>query len=218
MAFAYHSDRKEFVVVEAGFVIAKTFARLYDDYKGRYDLRRDCYAMPRVDRDWWQSPVQYRGLDRDALCDWQDSELPAEVHLALLEIDGCAVNGIVFRRPEAQEVHALLGNLQPDYEIIWSRVLGSNAAPPEGLTSVGFEATYFTGDHFSASCDCMLFPRWHGTDEEGELFRPHFQQLNAHGLFATPDAAQEFLGYYRSFDWTETGDYVIAEVFIEPQS
>ncbi len=63
----------------------------------------------------------------------------------------------------------------------------------------------------------MLFPRWHGTDKEGELFMPYFRQLNSHGLFATPAIAQDFLDYYHSFDWTEhdtNGDYVVAEVFI----
>ncbi len=46
------------------------------------------------------------------------------------------------------------------------------------------------------------------------LFLEHFRRLNRHGLFDTPEAAQAFLDYYRSFDWTETGDYVIAEVFL----
>ena len=217
MVTAYNAARNEFVNVEAGFLIVKTFARLYADYKGRYPLCRDMYAIPRTDRGPMQSPIQYRGLDRDALDDYAESEMDAEMHLAMLAIDNRAVNGIVFSQGDAEEVFSLLGSLQSDYEIIWTRAAGSNVAPPDGYSSAGSEPTYLASDHFSASCDCMLFPRWHGTDDEGELFVPHFRKLNSHGLFATPDAAHDFLAYYLSLDWTEhdaNGDYVIAEIFI----
>jgi len=70
-----------------------------------------------------------------------------------------------------------------------------------------------TGDHFSASCDCLCFPRWHGTDPEGLLFREHFSRLNRDGLFRSAQEARAFLRYYLSFDWTETGEYEIAEVW-----
>ena len=209
--------RNEWVNIEAGFLIVKTFARLYSEYKDRYDLRRDVYAMPRVDREPERSPIQYRGLDRDALDDYADSKLDAEIQLALLALDNRAVEGITFAQSDAEEVYSLLGPLQPDYEIIWSRIAGSSAAPPDGYVAIGFEPSYFANDHFSPSCDCMLIPRWHGTDMEGELFLPYFQQLNVHGLFADPKATQDFLRHYLSFDWTEaepSGGYVIAEVFI----
>ena len=59
-----------------------------------------------------------------------------------------------------------------------------------------------------------LVPRWHGTDESGQLFLSYFRQLNRHGLFQAKSDAEEFLRYYLSFDWTERGDFEIAEVFI----
>jgi hypothetical protein len=86
---------------------------------------------------------------------------------------------------------------------------------PAGFSSIGFEPPFFYSDHFSASCDCMLVPRWHGTDKEGALFKEYFQMLNQYGLFADPLTAERFLKYYLSFDWTETGDYCITEVFIK---
>ena len=58
----------------------------------------------------------------------------------------------------------------------------------------------------------MLFPRWHGSDPEGTLFRDHFEKLNSFGLFYNRNDAREFLKYYLSFDWTETGEYYITEV------
>ena len=78
--------------------------------------------------------------------------------------------------------------------------------------SLGFEPTWFVGDCFSAVCDCMCFPKWHGTDKEGVLFVEHYERLNQHALFNSRNEAQAFLDFYRSFDWKETGNYVIAEI------
>ncbi len=191
--YLYNYSSGAFIKVDAGFLIVKTFTRLYDEYKIRYDLRRDIYAIPRIDREPVLSPVQYRGLDRDALDDNADSEMDAEVYLAVQAIDNRVMDGIVFARDDAESAIALLGVLQTDYEIIWSRIAGGAAVPPDGYSSAGFEPTYFVSDHFSASCDCMLFPRWHGTDEEGVLFMPYIRQLNKQGLFASTEVAQEFL-------------------------
>ena len=59
----------------------------------------------------------------------------------------------------------------------------------------------------------MCFPRWHGCDPEGTLFLPFFERLNENALFDTADDATEFLDFYRSHDWTESGDYFIADVW-----
>ena len=61
----------------------------------------------------------------------------------------------------------------------------------------------------------MLIPRWDGTDREGTLFKEYLDKLNRYGLFETYDIAKAFLDFYLSFDWTETGEYEIAEVFIK---
>jgi hypothetical protein len=59
----------------------------------------------------------------------------------------------------------------------------------------------------------MCFPRWHGTDEDGTLFLEHYSRLNSHGLFDSAAHATDFLRFYTSFDWTETGDYSIVSVW-----
>jgi len=41
-------------------------------------------------------------------------------------------------------------------------------------------------------------------------------RLNRDGLFQSAAEASAFLTYYLSFDWTETGDYEIAEVWAPP--
>ena len=58
----------------------------------------------------------------------------------------------------------------------------------------------------------MCFPLWHGTDTEGVLFKKYHNKLNQNALFDAPEIAKEFLKYYLSFDWTETGEYTITEV------
>ena len=69
-----------------------------------------------------------------------------------------------------------------------------------------------TGDHFSAVMDSMCFPRWHGPDPERNLLSRFHERLNVSGLFPSAADAREFLTFYRSQPWAETGKYVIAEV------
>ena len=102
-----------------------------------------------------------------------------------------------------------------NYEVIWTRTIHTNINPPEGFYSIGYESSYFISDHFSASCDCMMIPRWHGTDDEGLLFMDYFNKLNQYGMFNSAEETEAFLKFYLSFDWTETGDYETAEVFIQ---
>ncbi len=199
--------------IESGFLIVKTFPKLYRDYVGRYELSKDIYALPRIDKGPEDYRIQYRGLDRDALDPYAKSEMLAEIRMAELERNGRCEDGFLFDPKEVQDVIDFLDNSK-EYEVIWARTIQSKLVPPNGYHSIGYEPSYFNSDHFSASCDCMLFPRWHGTDQEGTLFTEHFQKLNRYGMFSSPEEASNFLRYYLSFDWTETGEYEIAEVFV----
>jgi hypothetical protein len=200
--------------IEAGHLIVKTFARLYRDYAPRYKLTKDFYGLPRIDKTPESYPMQYRGLDRDAFGPYNNSNDLAEIRMAELEKNGECEDGFLFSDETVRDVLSLA--LSPaDYEVIWTKVASSRILAPAGFASAGFDPTYFLGDHFSASCDCMLVPRWHGTDKEGTQFREYFRRLNRFGLFSSPAAAQTFLNFYLSLDWTETGDYVVAEVFLK---
>ncbi len=210
MKIVGHYNNKE---IEAGFLIVKTYQKLYLDYVTRYNLTRDWYAIPRIDKNPEQNPIQYRGLDRDALSEFEDSDILAEIRLAELNTADKCFDGLIVQYTDAQEAYNYLDDKQ-NYEIIWTRIAGCTHMPQPDFLSIGFEPTYFVGDHFAAQCDCMLFPRWHGTDDEGILFMNYFHKLNEYGLFNSPQEAREFLDYYLSFDWTETGDYGIAEVLI----
>jgi hypothetical protein len=208
----------------AGYLIVKTYARLYRDYVQRYSLTKAVYAIPRIDRQPESYPIQYRGLDRDALDPYPNSDDLAEIRMWELLRTYEALGyywGFLYTEEEVEDVLSFASS-PTDYETIWARVVSSGIPAPAGFSSAGYEATYFDGDHFSASCDCMLIPRWHGSDEDGTLFLEYFRQLNRHGLFTSPEVAQRFLAFYLSFDWTEGGndpkgadDYEIAEVFLK---
>lgn len=200
--------------IDAGFLIVKTYEQLYNDHVSRYDLHTAIYAVPRIDQNPNSYSIQYRGIDRDALDSYCESDKKAELKMAELEEKGDCKDGFLFSESIVRDVVSC-GLFEQEYEIIWARRLSSGLSEPKGFCFVGYEPTFFEGDHFSASCDCMLMPRWHGTDKEGTLFLNYFKMLNQYGLFTSVNDAEHFLQFYLSFDWTETGDYTIAEIFVK---
>jgi len=200
--------------IESGFLIVKTFRKLYRDHIERFGLPTDVYALPSIGKSPESYRIQYRGLDRDALDPYEESEILAEIRMAELKKDGRCEDGFLFDVKDVQDVLGFLDDSQ-EFEVVWTRTIQSKSIPPNGYYSIGYEPSFFDGDHFSASCDCMLFPRWHGTDKEGALFLDHFRKLNKHGMFSSREEAYCFLNYYLSFDWTESGEYEIAEVYVQ---
>lgn len=206
--------------ITSGYLIVLRFSALYAKYAPKYHDLPHMYALPDVTRAWSQSAIQYRGTDRDALdANPLTPTTMAEIFLADLEKEHRCADGLLFAPEDVAAALSWLEDQADQYEVIWVREYGAHDPPPEGFTFLGFEPSYFTGDHFSASCDCMLIPRWHGTDQDGTLFLEHFRRLNQHGLFDTEPDARNFLEYYVSFDWTENdrSDYLIVEVFARLQ-
>jgi hypothetical protein len=202
--------------IESGFLIVKTFPALYKELVGRYGLRRDVYGLPRIDRDPQDCKIRYHGMDRDTLWPFDDGDLLAEIRMAELQEEGkCDETGFLYDPWDVQDVLDFLDEKQVNYEVIWTKIASSFSVPPNNYISIGYEPSIFDSvEHCSASCDCMLFPRYHGTDEEGTLFLEHFQKLNVYGVYNSPDEAAAFLEYYLSFDWTERGEFEIAEVYV----
>ena len=193
-----------------GFLIVNKYEMLVSKYKERYTFENPIYAIQGNNKN--KSNIKYRGIDRDAISPYKDSNNLAEIRLAELEESEDCIDGILWNINDVENVISFLDD-KNNYEIIWARINGYNVNPPKEFVSIGFEATYFVGDHFSASCDCMMFPRWHGTDEKGVLFRDYYEKLNENGLFENAIIAKEFLEYYLSIDWTERGNYEIVEIF-----
>jgi hypothetical protein len=200
-----------------GYLIVTKYEVLYRKYVHRYGEYVGFYAIPRKDKDPSELSIRYRGIDRDAMGDYKNGDDLAELYMAeLAEKDQC-YDGFTFTESDARQAFDLL-TTPDDYELIWVRIADSGAAAPSGYQSIGFEPSYFEGDHFSPSCDCMMFLRWHGTDEEGVLFLPYYRKLNPYGLFNSVADVHEFLEFYESFDWTEIGPYELVEIFIKGEN
>ena len=101
------------------------------------------------------------------------------------------------------------------YDIVYTRVVGSTKTIPDGFYSVGYDITYLPQLHgsFSIICDCMFVCKWHGCDEDGTAFQPYFDKLNTNGLFDDQQTAYDYMVHYLSFDWSERGNYYISEIY-----
>jgi hypothetical protein len=200
------------VKITCGFLVVKRFEPLFREFAAKPEFDRRIYAVPVHGDDPAAAAIRYSGLDRDAVQPYATGTL-AESRMAELDPED-AHGGFLRSLDDAYEVQRWAEEEAPGvHEVVWARVAGEFVAPPAGFERLGCEPSYFSGDHFSAVCDCMCFPRWHGTDPEGVLFREHFERLNRHGLFESAQEASAFLAFYLSFDWTETGEYEIAEVW-----
>jgi hypothetical protein len=214
-----------------GFLIVTRFEVLYRDYCNRIEkIAREqwgftnelIYSIPQQSVSPTEVRKKYRGIDRVPLIAWPSRQFPEETWMGREEPEACqtledletsagAQEGFIFSIRDARRVSSLL-RYPERWETIWARNSGVEIDRTGVGSTLGFEPTWFVGDRFSAVCDCMCFPKWHGTDKEGLLFADYYERLNECALFNSAEEAKAFLDFYRSFDWTETGDYVIAEI------
>lgn len=209
----------------SGFMIPRKYEFLYNDFWKPAPPEMVVYAVPRLGVPAEAMPKKYRGIDRYPLGGWPVKEHdPAQFGItpAAAEPEAAeAINDLVdthrsdgnfiFSLDDGRRIFSMLRR-PDDWELIWVADATASVPPPPDSMPMGFDATWFWGDHFSAICDSMCFPRWHGTDAAGRLFASHFEKLNQYALFPTAGEAEDFLRFYRSQDWTETGEYVIAEI------
>ncbi len=190
---------------------------------------RAIYSIPWEELSFDAYAKQYRGVCREPLFTWDekdeeffrgsdmviqpvDAELEAHLAVGQLDKDNEPDDDIIIKSHEdAMRVFKLL-EAPVEREVIWIRNAESDLAGQTDYPLLGYDPAWFGGDWFSAISDCLCFPIWHGTDTEGKLFKMYHERLNKYALFDTPHGARDFLKYYRSFDWTETGDYAIVEV------
>lgn len=210
--------------IAAGYLIVRTYEALYRRFARPAD--RPIYSVPVKGVAPVAVPKRYRGIDREPLQAWTKQELqlgwpgvepPASAEqeaclfLADLERRGGAVDELIVDWEGAKETYERLRSPR-ERELIWVTAWSSQFERVDG-DRLGFDAASLRSDYFSAICDTMCFPRWHGTDAEGTLFLRFHERLNQHALFDTVDDAREFLSFYRSLDWAETGDFTIAEIW-----
>jgi hypothetical protein len=209
---------------QGGFLLVWTFHQVYRTFPDTTSFfGKVPYSIPKPGVLPQQMARKYRGIDRRVLSSWdvrghgvEDNPIAAEEPEASqlmwdLEDAARAAEDFVFVLEDARRLYEALRE-PAKWEIIWVRDSAVDVERFGVGQTLGFEPTWFWGDHFSAVCDCMCFPRWHGTDKEGVLFAEYHERLNENALFDTVEGAARFLHFYRSHEWTETGDYVIAEV------
>jgi hypothetical protein len=216
--------------LQSGFLLVKTFESLYRAFERPTPRHVALYSVPRRGLEPDVAPKKYRGIFRHPL--WASSWLlgrrftrcsngrilgtplakrAASLAITYLASHGRAEDNFICSLCDALDVRSLLGNPE-EWEIIWVARTEARVKPPPFTWRLGFEPSHFYPDHFSAVCDCLCFPKWHGTDKEGTLFEDHHARLNEHALFDSAEDAAAFLRFYLSHDWTETGNYSITEV------
>jgi hypothetical protein len=217
-------------VPEAGYLIVKTYERMYREYTGP---RNTGYSVPRDGVPADAIAKRYRGIARDPLKAWTQEDFrrgfpifidaPTEqaacVRMSELEEGGASVEDFILSRDGADAVFALLTEPH-EWELIWACRHGYIGPRPTHSSLLGFEPSWWLGDHFSAIMDSMCFPRWHGHDREGTALAQFYEQLNGNALFDAQAQAVEFVAHYCSQEWAEKEEmgvpYVIVEVrFIE---
>jgi hypothetical protein len=220
---SYGSD-----VPDTGYLIVKTYERMYREtyermYRGYTGQQIAGYALPRYGVPADGIAKRYRGIGRDPLKPltqemlrfgepWIDTTEPAaRLHLYELEQTGVSAEDFILSREGADAVFALL--TQPNQrELIWACRHPYAGPRPARSFLLGFEPSWWSGDHFSAVMDSMCFPRWHGHDEEGTALAKFHERLNSHALFGTYLDAEAFCACYSSQEWAEEGPYEIVEV------
>jgi len=103
-----------------------------------------------------------------------------------------------------------------NYDLVWYRLLGASKETPNGYYFIGYDVNYPPSEiygSFSIINDCMFICQYHFCDEEGTAFIEYFNQLNVNGLFENENVAISYMKHYLSFEWAETGDYCICEVY-----
>lgn len=202
-------------MTRSAYLIVKRFESVYAAFAKQQKFDKETYAFPLFGTSHERLKVRYRGLDRDPLDAYdRDPALAAEIQMFEFEGTGRCAGSLIYGASDVNRVLAWAEEEQPGvYEPVWARLATDRTEPPTGYVSAGFEPSFFPEGHFSPICDCMCFPRWHGTDREGVAFATFFEVLNDRGLFDNPDTARLFLRHYLSFDWTERGEFSIVEVF-----
>jgi len=178
----------------AGFLIVKTFERMYRDYLISFGkLRQSNSDFTQDPIPLEQMPGKYRGVARNPMEPWHEifrgsglfdepteQELAANLFMNELCESGKAEGFFIFKLDDARK---LFGMIQPpvEREIIWARHMDRADPPPPETIVLGYEPIDFYGD-FSSLIAGLLFFRysWNATidDPDGTRAKVHYARLN----------------------------------------
>ncbi|MCP4263621.1 MAG: hypothetical protein GY774_39855 [Planctomycetes bacterium] len=213
--------------VTSGFMIVKTFERMYRDYLIRFEKYRKVKSGISYDPiPLEQMSGKYRGIARNPIAPWiedfrgsgmieepTEQELDASLFMNDLTVARKAENDFIF---ELDNACKLLTKIHPpvEREIIWARRIDKNDPPPPGTEILGYEPIDFDGD-FSSLIAHVLFFRYGWTadfdDPDGVRAKNYYSHLNKWGLFDTPDLARRYVDSFPLLPEHERPEH-IAEV------
>ena len=152
------------------FSTEKKYSVLYREELPRFQKQPlNMYALPYSDE-----PVKiYNGLGRMGL-DETGSLNPSVKELSTDDIECLMLD------EKSALVFLSSCNNADEYELVWSKISGSNENIPDGYKFIGYDISYppYCDGAFSIICDCLFICRWHGCDIEGTLFLDDFNKLN----------------------------------------
>jgi hypothetical protein len=157
---------------------------------------------------------KYRGMGRDPLLPYPDPYVEGVLRRRGHDVDSNSAAAKRFREllgdhgpliPQlevAQELFVLI-----DDRAAWELIGVSRKDLRLTPRTLGFDLGWWGEEFYSLISDCIVAPKWHGADPDrlSELAE-QLRGLNAHVLFETPAAAQQFRSYYVQQDWAEDED------------
>ena len=154
------------------------------------------------------------------LSNWDDKikNLNKEQQELCKQIEASTIDSpcLMLDKDSAHEYMSLFSDAEK-YELIWTRISGSQATIPDEFRFIGYDISYLPDEQgaFSIICDCMFICRWHGCDEAGTEFAAEYSKLNTNGLFSSFTDAYLYMVHYLSQDWSERGRYGIFEIYAD---
>jgi len=199
----------------AQFSVVKNYNILYHQELPRFKKNPlKIYGLP-----FHKTPKKvYLGLDRMGLEPLaKKAKLSKEDKIIAQQLESFEIeaDSLMFSEQDAKKYRSLFREAD-DYELIWSRIVGSDESIPKGYSFIGYDVTCppsYNGA-FSIICDCMFICKWHCCDREGTLFSDDFKKLNQNGLFNDAETAYDYMKKYLNADWTERGEFGIFEIYI----
>ena len=209
--------------VTSGFLIVKTFDRMYHEYLVRFEEWRKIEQPSAQPRRLEQMPGKYRGIDREPIQPWleefrgtgvaepTEQELDVSLYMEELTKSGKADKDFFFLLDDAKK---LIEMIPPpvEREIVWARRIDKDDEPPLGSTILGYDPTeFYTPNHSSIIAYTIFFPYRIGPDlkdPKGERAKIYYPKLNKYGLFDKPDHAREFVDSFPLLPEHERPDYV----------
>jgi hypothetical protein len=195
--------------VTAGFLVVKTFERMYRDYLANFEKLRQ--VKPSITYGpilLEQMPGRYRGIARDPMEPWNEAlrgsgleepteqELAASLFMADLNNSGKAEHDFIFSLDDARK---LLEMIAPpvEREIIWARYMDKNDPPPPETSILGYEPIDFDGDYTSLIAHVLFFRYYWNPDPDGTIAKIHHTRLNKWGLFDTPTNIWKYVDFFK---------------------